>query len=133
VATTAGLLLLLLSVPSIGPAIRAARDVGTLGTFTAGQVTCARHLGHQTCSWRGTFTPTTGHAERRDTTLYGAGQVSLRPGERIAAVDTGRPGRVYRQGGGSREWILTGILLLTGIALLTPLGRATISANRGRR
>ena len=129
VASTAALFLLLMSVPNIAPAIRAARADGTPGTFTAGRPDCVRHLGHETCSWSGAFRPASGGPER-GVTLHGAGKTALHPGRRVAVVDVGRAGKVYA--GPSREWIFTGALLLAGIALLIPLGRRTATRDRRR-
>jgi hypothetical protein len=131
VATVAGALLLLISVPNIGTVLRAARADGVPGTFTGGHATCVTHLGHEACTWYGTFQSADGR-ERRDTTLYGAGRNALRPGERIAAIDVGRSGRVYRPSG-SNEWIVTGLLALAGVAFLIPLGRRTVTAVRSGR
>jgi hypothetical protein len=112
--TITGIVLLLISVPNLGPAIRAGRADGTPGTFVAVQRACVRHLSHESCSWRGTFTSKDGRDRRRDSYLYG--NVALNPGQRIAAIDVGRPDRVYT--GPSREWILTALLLLLGAGLL---------------
>jgi hypothetical protein len=132
VATVAGAILFALSVPNIGPVLRAARADGTPGTFTAGRADCVLHVGHEACSWSGTFAAA-GSGRPRSVTLYGAGRNSLRPGERVAAVDVGRPSRVYRPSG-SNEWIITGVLLLAGVVLLIPLGRRTVTAvATGRR
>ncbi|MEZ0076136.1 hypothetical protein [Planotetraspora sp. GP83] len=128
VATVAGLALLFLSVPNIAPAFRAARGDGTPGVFTAEQVSCVQHPGHEACSWSGTFR---GPAGQRDVSLYGADRDALRPGQQVRAIDVGRPNLVYGPGG-SREWIFVLVLLVAGCALLVPLAR-TLSRGRTTR
>ncbi|HEX6472681.1 MAG TPA: hypothetical protein VF069_26560 [Streptosporangiaceae bacterium] len=121
--TITGIVLLLISVPNLGPAVRAGRAQGTPGTFVAAQRACVHHLSHESCSWRGTFTSQDGRDRRRDSYLYG--DVALNPGQRIAAIDVGRPDRVYT--GPSREWILTaGLLLLGAGLLLVPFARVLV-------
>lgn len=130
VTTVTGIVLLLLSVPNLAPVIRAARAEGTPGTFVAAQRSCVHHLSHESCSWRGTFASFDGRDRQPDSYLYG--DVALRPGQRIQAIDVGRPGHVYT--GPSREWILTAVLLVLGCAfILVPLARTVIGVRRGRR
>lgn len=130
ITTVTGIVLLLLSVPNLAPVIRAARAEGTAGTFVAVERSCISHVGHQSCSWRGTFTSLNGEDRQPGTYLYGT--VELRPGQRVPAVDVGRPGHVYT--GPSHEWILTGALLLLGCALLVvPIGRTVARGRRGAR
>ncbi|HEU5157299.1 MAG TPA: hypothetical protein VFU43_09895 [Streptosporangiaceae bacterium] len=128
VTTITGLVLLLLSVPNLGQVIRAARAEGAHGTFVAAQRSCVQHLSHESCSWRGTFTSLDGRDRQPGTYLYG--NVALRPGQRIPAIDVGRPGHVYT--GPSREWILTTALLALGCAfILVPLVRTVRAVRRG--
>lgn len=134
VAAAAGSLLLLLSVPNLGPAVRAARADGVPGTFVASHVTCANHAGHEQCFWYGTFRAGSRPA-RADVYLYGRDKDSLRPGSRVAALDVGRPARVYPPDG-SNEWIPTVGMLVLGLAMLAPLGMAVVRRFRagvGRR
>ena len=129
VTTVTGIVLLLISAPNLAPSIRAARAEGAAGTFVAAQRSCVHHLSHESCSWRGTFTSFDGRDRRPDSYLYG--DVALRPGQRIRAIDVGRPGHVYT--GPSHEWILTATLLVLGCALiLVPLARIA-GVRRGRR
>jgi hypothetical protein len=127
VATTAAVLLLALAVPAIGPALRAARAEGVRGTFTAGYSRCVSHLGHEACSWYGTFTV---DGENRDVYLYGS--ATLAQGQRVPAIDIGRRAYVYGPGG-SNEWIATSLLLLAGVGLLWPLAAKWRSHSRSRR
>lgn len=130
IAIVTGIVLLLISVPNLAPAIRAARAEGTPGAFVAAQPSCVSHLGHQSCSWRGTFTSFDGRDRLPDTYLYG--DVALRPGQRIQAIDVGRPGHVYT--GPSHEWILTAVLLLLGCGLiLVPVARTAAHTVAGGR
>jgi hypothetical protein len=66
-----------------------------------------------------------GAVARPDVYLYGRGKESLRPGERVAALDVGRPARVYPPEG-SNEWIPTVGMAVLGLAMLVPPGRAVL-------
>ncbi|GAB3414517.1 hypothetical protein [Flindersiella endophytica] len=132
VAAAAGVLLLLLSVPNLGLAFRAARADGVPGTFMASHVTCANHAGHEQCFWYGTFRARmAGAVPRPDVYLYGRGKQALRPGEQVAALDVGRPARVYPPEG-SNEWIPTVGMAVLGLAMLVPLTRTLIRPRRRR-
>ncbi|MGC5010773.1 hypothetical protein ACLQ2R_08420 [Streptosporangium sp. DT93] len=130
-AVVVGFGLLALTVPSLGPTIRAAGADGVRGTFTAADVRCVSHGGHEACSWYGSFTPVRGTATAQEVYLYGSDREMLRPGQRTVAVDVGRGNRVYGPGG-SREWIFVGLLTLTGLALLG-LGARSAVRLRARR
>ena len=122
VATAVGALLLLLSLPNVVPVVRAARADGDPGTFLAEQMSCVGHLGHESCSWSGTFRPHGNGEVRADVYLYGSDRDTLRPGQRVPAVDTGRRAQVYPPSG-SNEWVVTAGLLAGGFLLLAPLSR----------
>jgi hypothetical protein len=111
-----GLLLLLLSVPGLPTAFRAATGGGEPGVFTATRLECVRHPGHEACSWQGTFTSPAGPP--RAVYLYGSDRDTLREGDRIPVTDVGRPDTVYGPGG-STEWIWLVSMLVTGCGLLT--------------
>jgi hypothetical protein len=130
-AIVVGLGLLALTLPSLGPTVRAARADGVRGTFTAADLRCVNHGGHEACSWYGVFTPARGTATAQEVYLYGSDRDMLRPGRRTAAVDVGRGNRVYGPGG-SREWVFVGLLTLTGLGLLGLGGRAAVRL-RARR
>ncbi|MFC7221049.1 hypothetical protein ACFQLX_23240 [Streptomyces polyrhachis] len=115
----AAALLLYVALPNIGAAIRAARADGVRGTFTAAQLECVRHPGHESCEWSGTFRPAP-RGQARTATFHGGGD--MKPGQSRPAVDIGLPGRVYDPQG-SAEWILTAALLLAGYAILAHLAR----------
>ncbi|GAA0400564.1 hypothetical protein GCM10009530_60510 [Microbispora corallina] len=117
VLTLIGLFLLYLAVPSVGPAVRAARADGIPGTFTATRLDCVEHPGHEACTWSGDFRSDDGTVLRAGVALYGADRDYLRTGQRTRAVDVGRPSRVYGPGG-SMEWVFTALLLLAGLGLL---------------
>ncbi|GGT46368.1 hypothetical protein ACFFV7_39915 [Nonomuraea spiralis] len=121
-----GLALLFVSVPEIGPVVRAARADGVSGVFTARELRCVRHPGHESCVWAGDFTSGDGRVRRRDVELYGSDRGTLTAGQATAAVDTGRETRVYGPDG-SDEWLFTGLLMLAGAAVLT------VAAGRVRR
>ncbi|GAA3006856.1 hypothetical protein [Streptosporangium longisporum] len=129
-ATLVGLGLLALTVPSLGPTIRAARADGARGTFTAADLRCVNHGAHESCSWYGRFAPSRDPA--REVYLYGSDRGMLRAGERTAAVDVGRGNRVYGPGG-SHEWVFVGLLALTGLGLLLLGGRSATRLRARRR
>jgi hypothetical protein len=117
-----GLLLLFWSVPELGPTIKAARADGVSGVFTAGELRCIQHPGHESCVWAGDFTSGDGRVLRRDVELYGSDRGTLAAGRSIHAVDTGRASRVYGPDG-SGEWLFTTLLALAGAAMLAVAAR----------
>jgi hypothetical protein len=117
-----GLLLLFVSVPALGPAIRAARADGVSGVFTAKQLRCVQHPGHESCVWAGDFASGDGRVMRRDVELYGSDRTVLAAGQTTQAVDTGRESRVYGPGG-SGEWVFISLLALAGSTVLTVAAR----------
>ena len=104
--------------------VRAARGEGTTGTFVVSSLSCVRHPGHESCVCQGTFSPdlpdSPGSQEgaedergERAVRLHAAGRTDCVEGVEIAAVDAGAAGRVYGPGG-SREWVLSVVLMLVG-------------------
>jgi multisubunit Na+/H+ antiporter MnhB subunit len=89
----------------LGPAIRAARGSGTVGTFVVSGQNCARRSG---CVWVGTFEV---HADVRPNVAYeGVLSADTQPGTRIAARYTGYQ-QVYAARG-SHTWIVDVILMV---------------------
>lgn len=117
-----GLLLLFWSVPELGPTIKAARADGVSGVFTAGELRCVQHPGHESCVWAGDFASADGRVLRHDVELYGSDRGTLAAGRTAQAVDTGRASRVYGPDG-SGEWLFTSLLALAGAALLAVAAR----------
>ncbi|MEU8775851.1 hypothetical protein [Streptomyces sp. NPDC048606] len=116
-------LMLYLSLPNLGNALRSATTDGAAGTFTASRLTCIQHPGHETCEWSGDFRPADGAgAAIENVKLYGTDRDSLGMGQTAAAVDVGNPGRVYRPGR-SAELAFTGAMLVIGYALLAAVVR----------
>ncbi|GAA3430171.1 hypothetical protein GCM10018953_73560 [Streptosporangium nondiastaticum] len=116
VLTFVAVFLLYLAVPNIGPVVRAARADGIGGRFTARQLECIQHPGHESCTWMGDFRSADGTVRKTDVAMYGSSRESLRTGQETPAVDVGRPRQVYGPGG-SMEWVFTGLLLLIGVAI----------------
>ncbi|MFG1709425.1 hypothetical protein ACFLIM_40170 [Nonomuraea sp. M3C6] len=113
-----GLTLLLLGAYLAGPALAAARGDGTQGTFTAVRAECfEHHPGKQLCTWLGDFRSDDGKVLRKGMTLYDSEQDLLTVGRTVHAFDTGRPDRVYGEGG-SREWVTVVILIVLGAGLV---------------
>ncbi|MFI6578470.1 hypothetical protein ACIBFB_22020 [Nocardiopsis sp. NPDC050513] len=128
------LLLLAVAVAYIGFAgldqnLRAARGEGSPGTFAAVSLSCVQHPGHESCVCNGHFTPD-GGGEPRGVYLHAAGRETCVEGESVAAVDVGADNRVYGPDG-SREWILSALLLLGPLAVAG--GIAASWARRRRR
>ncbi|MFI9598187.1 hypothetical protein [Nonomuraea sp. NPDC052265] len=121
-----GLLLLFVSVPEFGPVVRAARADGVSGAFTARELRCVSHPGHESCVWAGDFASGDGRIRRHDVELYGSDRGTLAAGQSAPAVDTGRETRVYGPEG-SDEWLFTALLTLAGLTVLT------VAAGRVRR
>ncbi|MBO3750606.1 hypothetical protein J5X84_31400 [Streptosporangiaceae bacterium NEAU-GS5] len=111
----AGIGLIWLAVPSIGPAVRAATADGTPGVFTAQRLDCVEHPGHEACTWYGDFRASDGSVRMSDIALYGADRGMLHEGQQTQAFDVGRPTRVYGPGG-SNEWVMIALLLVAGAA-----------------
>ncbi|GAA0379190.1 hypothetical protein Acor_00500 [Acrocarpospora corrugata] len=124
VTALAGFILLWFTVPGIGPAVRAARADGVSGVFTARELVCVQHPGHESCTWTGDFLAPTGQVRDR-VSLYGSGRESMRAGATASAVDIGRTYWVYGPDG-SDEWVFTGLLLLLGAGLLAYAARAAV-------
>ncbi|GIH21886.1 hypothetical protein Aph01nite_01960 [Acrocarpospora phusangensis] len=116
VTALAGFILLWFTVPGIGPAVRAARADGVSGVFTARELVCVQHPGHESCTWTGDFLAASGTARER-VSLYGSDRETMLAGATTPAVDIGRTYWVYGPGG-SNEWVFTGLLLLLGAGLL---------------
>jgi hypothetical protein len=90
-----GVAMLFLSLPNIGPALRAARLDGSAGVFRARLPGVRRHPGHESCSWMEDFRSGDGTVHRAGFTLHGGDSGSLRVGRHALAVDVGKPSRVY--------------------------------------
>lgn len=111
------LYLLYLSVPNIGPAVRAARADGTHGMFTARHLQCVQHPGHESCTWNGDFASDDGRIHRTEVSLQGSGRDSLREGAQTEAFDVGRASRVYGPDG-SNEWVVIALMVLASAGFL---------------
>ncbi|GIH94892.1 hypothetical protein Psi01_55220 [Planobispora siamensis] len=108
--------LLLLAVPNVGTAVRAARADGIGGWFTPERLDCVQHPGHESCVWTGDFLSGDGTVRRTGIEMYGSDRYSHRAGERARAVDIDHPSRVYGPGG-SNEWVFTALMLLAGVGI----------------
>lgn len=118
----AACLLLAVSLPNLGPVIRAAMADGISGTFTAERLSCVRHPGHESCEWLGSFRSADGRLLREQVRMYGSDRNALENGQVTDAVDVGNPGRVYSTQG-SHEWVFTVLLLLGGYGILALLAK----------
>lgn len=117
-----GCALLAVSLTNLGNVMRAATADGVAGVFTARQLACVRHPGHETCEWVGSFRSADGMVVREPVKMYGRGREALAVGQEARAVDIGAAGRVYSPGG-SHEWIFTGVLLVGGYGIVVLLAR----------
>lgn len=99
-----------LTLENIGPAWAAHEGHGLRGTFVAH----AEHCG-KSCSWSGDFLPDAAVNVRPDVAIVGADGITG-AGDRVRAIDSGGPGKVYASGGGY-DW-----LAWTGAAVLSAAG-----------
>lgn len=114
------LLLLVATVAYVGAAgfdqsLRAARGEGAPGMFTAADLTCVQHPGHESCTCNGSFTAD-GGGEPRGAYLHAAGRDRCLEGARIPAVDAGAANRVYGPDG-SREWLFSLSVLAVSLSV----------------
>ncbi|WP_052422541.1 hypothetical protein [Nonomuraea candida] len=130
--TVVAVFILYLAVPNVGTAVRAARADGAPGVFTARELTCVQHPGHESCVWTGRFRADDGSIDRSGVELYGSDRYTNRAGESTRAVDIGLAGRVYGPGG-SNEWVLTALLAASGLGILLWLYGAPLRRLRAGR
>lgn len=107
--------------------VRAARGEGTPGEFTALVLSCVQHPGHESCTCSGTFQAEDG--PEREVYLHAAGHDTCVEGSAVRAVDVGADNRVYGPDG-SREWILSVIVLAISSALVIGAGIRVFRAVR---
>ena len=87
---------LIVAVVMFMPALRDLTGHGTRGTFTARTFVCRQE---PNCGWVGDFVSTDKHKRRRNVMLVGSKwDPDVFEGAEVAAIDTGRPGGVYRVG-----------------------------------
>ncbi|WP_247665984.1 hypothetical protein [Nocardiopsis sp. B62] len=128
------LLLLVAGVAYVGFAgldqsLRAARGEGAPGVFTVSSLSCVQHPGHESCTCNGTYTPDSG-GEARGVQLHAAGRGTCREGEEIRVVDVGAGNRVHGPDG-SREWILSSVILAGSAAVVCGVAVTWIRHLRG--
>lgn len=121
-----GVFLCSLEVPEFAPAVRAGQAEGRPGAFVLEAERCPR----DGCHWVGTFLPDDGGPHTHEVRFYGDLPADPRPGDRVAAVDTGSARWVFTATGTwaraakSAFTLLVGTtVLLLGVLALTPRGR----------
>ncbi|MFD7460916.1 hypothetical protein ACFV8X_27800, partial [Streptomyces sp. NPDC059868] len=92
--------LLGVALPNVGNVLRAATADGVPGTFTARQLSCVRHPGHETCEWVGSFRSADGTSALESVRMYGRGRDSLAEGPPGAGGGRGGPRPRGGAGGG---------------------------------
>lgn len=107
--------------------VRAARAEGAPGVFTATVLSCVQHPGHESCTCAGTFRAEGG--PEREVYLHAAGSDTCVEGSDVRAVDVGAENRVYGPDG-SREWVLSVVLLVVAVALVVGAGFRVFRAVR---
>lgn len=130
------LLLLVAGVAYVGFAgldqsLRAARGEGAPGVFTMSSLSCVQHPGHESCTCNGTYTADS-DGEARGVYLHAAGRETCQEDEEIPAVDVGAENRVYGPDG-SREWILSSVLLAGSAAAVGGITATWVRHLRGVR
>lgn len=107
--------------------VRATRGEGTSGVFTAAVLSCVQHPGHESCTCTGTFR--SGGGPEREVYLHAAGHDTCVEGSEVRAVDVGADNRVYGPDG-SREWVLSVVVLAISCALVIGAGVRVFRAVR---
>jgi hypothetical protein len=92
----------------LGPAIRAARGVGSVGYFIPRSQSCGR-----SCSWTGNFRLPDGTVARRNVVLYDASVSAVKAGVPVAARDSGGHGVFPRHDPGA--WGTSTLLVYGGV------------------
>jgi Tfp pilus assembly protein PilF len=92
------------SWPDLGPQVGAAQGDGTPGTI----VIYERGCGLRGCAWYGDFTSDDGRVIRRQVGIREGVPETARPGDRVAALDTGGIRNVYPPTG-STQWRTTAV------------------------
>lgn len=107
--------------------VRAARGEGAPGVFTATVLSCVQHPGHESCTCAGTFR--SGEEPERQVYLHAAGPETCVEGSGTRARDVGAQNRVYGPDG-SREWVLSVLMLVVSGALVCGAGFRVFRAVR---
>jgi hypothetical protein len=115
----AGLLaVVILQIPQIGPAIRAAHGEGTRGELTLQHYGCGRI----SCTWTGVFVAGQGRLILRDVAFNGhVPAADPSAGVAVPALYSGDPGTVY-QVTGSNAWIADVALLAFEVVAIVSFG-----------
>jgi hypothetical protein len=111
VVAVAALVLLVGSVAHLVPAVRAGLHHGTLGTWVATGLRCAR----KACTWSGKFVLPSGRVQVAKAQYIGALPAHIHAGSTLPALYPGGSGLVYPTTG-SDQWI--SLVVATVIALL---------------
>jgi hypothetical protein len=112
----AGLVILVVQgATEIGPAHEAASGHGIVGYWVAQvEVTCD----HQPCKWKGDFVLPNGQVRRTYVDYDGKYGMTLHPGSRLPAIDTGGPNEVFPRNESQSTWILDLLFLIAGAVAL---------------
>ncbi|MFE1077107.1 hypothetical protein ACFW31_01195 [Nocardiopsis alba] len=110
------LLLVYLGATNIDRGVRAATADGVAGSFTASDLSCVQHPGHESCTCDGAYLSDDGALEREEVYMYGRDRESCLLGDPVAAVDIGARTRVYGPEG-SHEWIWIAGMIALGAGL----------------
>jgi hypothetical protein len=128
-ALAAGLALVGMQIPQLGPAIRAGHGEGTRGEFTLQHYDCGRF----SCTWAGVFAADRGRRlTLQDAAFSGHVPSGARPGVTVPALYSGDPGTVYPVSG-SNAWIADVALLAVEVLVIALCGGIIVWAIRLRR
>ncbi|WP_188191588.1 hypothetical protein [Nonomuraea sp. SYSU D8015] len=104
----AGVLMTVVTIDGAALEYRAARERGTMGSFTARKLDCS---GRGPCYWQGVYV--SAHGTKPNAWIFGYASWELSEGDQVSALDAGHDVKVFRPG----YYDLVGVLMMAGLSL----------------